>query len=339
MSRPKGSKNKPKEPIQETIQEPEAPNVDRKEDEVISPAPTPAYRARTALIEDIVSHNKDLQTEQDNEEHPEDLKEEEQEPPKVEEPPKEEEKLVVKHKFIVDGQEIELSEDEIRERIQKSSAADKRLAEATRLLEDAKKTTLHKEPPQPPAKTSSEADVDKQLVESISKAVLYGDEEQVTQAFAKILGKGRTVDPTQTQGMTPQQVQSYVMETLAYEKGLRLLETSPEQGGYADIYTDPVLKARFQQREAELRDVHQDKRSYADLYKSIGDEIRQWRENLVKQYIPPTGLEDRDKLKANTGVIRGAGGKPSVPQVSAPKSALERHEEVIEQTRRARGLN
>ena len=338
MARPKGSKNKPKEEIPEV-------QVETKEPEDVSyPQPTPAYRAKTALIEDIVAHNRELQEEQDQEqpeEQPEEKPAEEAPPetPKVEEPPKPEIPAVAKHKFIADGKEFELTEDEIRERIQKMESADRRLAEATRLLEDAKRqaATPHKEPPQPPAEPSSDADAE--LIKSATEAVLYGDEEQVAKAFAKILSKGRTIDPTPMQGMNPQQVQSYVMETLAYEKGLRLLETPPEQGGYADIYSDPVLKARFQQREAELRDVHQDKRAYADLYKSIGDEIRQWRDELIKQYVPPTGLENRDSLKAATGVVRGAGGKVPTPQVSAPKSALERHETEVERQRRARGFN
>lgn len=334
MSRPKGSKNKPKEPVQEEVNAPE---------EVIAPVATPAYRARTALIEDIVAHNKELREEADREEQTEntEIAEEQtetQSQENIQEPPKTEVPAVAKYNFVVDGEKLELTEDEIRERIQKSAAAEKRLAEATRLLEDAKRqaATLHEKPPQPPVKPSSETD-DAEFIQSAAKALLYGDEEQVTQTIKAILGKGRS-DPTQS-GITPERVASYVDEKLAFRDGMRLLETPPEQGGYADVYSDPVLKARFHQREAELRDVQQDKRPYVELYKSIGEEIRAWRDNLIKQHVPQTGLEDRDTLKAATGVVRGAGGKIPAPQVSAPKSALERHEAEIDRQRRARGLN
>ena len=97
-----------------------------------------------------------------------------------------------------------------------------------------------------------------------------------------------------------------------------------------------MLKGMFQRREAEYRDVQKDTRPYAELYKAIGDEIRTWRDALIAQNTPKTGLEDRDSKKATTGVVRGAGGKvPTAPLETRPKTL----EEKLESMRSRRGLN
>ena len=348
MARPRGSKNKPKAPetAPETVTE--TPNA-QPEDE-IKPTAEPAHKSRFSLLNEIHNSNKERyaqegEDDETTEENPPEPVEEskEEDKPEVKEPPKEENPVIAKRKFKIDGQEVELTDEEIIERVQKSGAVDKRLEQATKLLEDAKKTTLSPSNPAalPSASPPSKADVgldDKTLIQEVTKAVIYGDEGQVAKAFEALLGRGRSGDAaTQTKGMnSPQEIQSYVLETLAFERGKQLLETPPEQGGYADIKNDPMLFGMFQRREAELRDVHKDTRSYADLYKAIGDEIRTWKEALIAQHIPKTGLEDRDKLKATTGVVRGAGGKvPTAPLETRPKT----HEEKLESMRARRGLN
>ena len=348
MSRTKGSKNKPKEEIQEAPVEVAPVTVTAKKEEEVKPEAPPAHKSRNALLNEINDINKERHAqegyndEENNEGSDEPVKEV-QEPEEKEEitEPEKEVPLVAKRKFKIDGKDIELTEDEITERVQKSAAVDKRLEEATRMLEDARRATLAPKPSETPlpASPSSRADVgldEKDLIQNVTKAVMYGDEEQVTKAFEAILGRGRSGDAaTHTQGMKPQEVQSYVLETLAFERGKQLLETKPEQGGYSDIWEDPMLKGMFQKREAELRDVQKDVRPYADLYKAIGDEIRTWRDALIAQHTPKTGLEDRDKLKAATGVVRGAGGKVPAPLESKPKT----QEEKISAMRVARGLN
>lgn len=344
MARTKGSKNKPKEPVAPSeVTETVAQNAQPEDEE--KPAAPPAHVSRNARLTEINNTNKERYAQEGDdepEESPEDTDEvesQEEEKPEVKEPPKEELPVVGKRKFKIDGKEIELTEEEITERVQKSAAADKRLEEATRMLEDARRATLTSKPSDPlPASPSSKADAgdEKELVQNVTKAVMYGDEEQVTKAFEALLGRGRSGDAaTQTQGMKPSEIQSYVIETLAFERGKQLLDTPPEQGGYSDIWSDPMLKGMFQRREAEMRDVHKDVRPYADLYKAIGDEIRTWRDGLIAQHTPKTGLEDRDKLKAATGVVRGAGGKVPAPLESKPKS----QEEKISAMRAARGLN
>ena len=349
MSRPKGSKNRPRETVETPAsQVVEVVETVEKKEEEISTVAKPHYESRSALLKEINDTNKEKYAaegdEDEGEEPDSDVEEEAEEadkPAEIAEPPKEEIPVVGKKKFTIDGKEVELTEEQIIERVQKSAAADARLAEATRLLEDAKRTaaTLRPEPSnQPPAKTSPEADVgdDAKIIEKITQAVLYGDGEQVAEAFKPLLGRGRQAPDltTQTQGMTPQQVQGYVTETLAFEKGKQLLESPPEQGGYADVWSDPMLRGMFQRRENELRDA-KDNRSYVDLYKAVGEEIRGWLNKQIEQRTPKTGLEDREAAKRSTGVIRGAGGKVPTPAEMKPKS----HEDKLNEMRSRRGLN
>lgn len=234
-----------------------------------------------------------------------------------------------KRKFVVDGKDVELTEEQIVEYVQKSATVDQRMREATALLEDAKKRALptpeqHSRPlPVPP--DAGKAD---ELVSKLTKAVLQGTEEEIAQAFKEAIG-GR-----QTNQLTPEQVQALTLETIAFNEAKRLLDESPERGGFNDIFSDPILKAQFQRREDELRDAG-DKRPYRELYSAIGTEIRKWRDDFVTKHAPKTGLEDRDAAKRQTGVVRGAGGKlPAPPEVRAKS-----HDEKLEAMRRARGLN
>lgn len=345
MGRPLGSKNKPKEQAQEAQNDATTQDVP-KSSEAEGSIAVPAHKERSRLLEDIVEHNKELSAESDAETETvpetEETKESETQETQAQEAKEEKEeqksdtKTDAKKKYIVDGQEVEFTDEQITAFVQKHATADRRLAEATRLREDAAKATQTQPAPapQPSVSTSSATDVvkDDSLIQDVTKAVLYGDEEQVTKAVQALVGRGRqSTTPT----LTPVQIQSYVMETLAFERGKQILETQPDQGGYADIWSDPMMREMFKRKEDELR-AAKDTRPYAELYKAIGDELRTWRDNLVKQHIPKTGLEDREDAKRATGVIRGAGGKlPTVPLERAPKT----HEEILQSMRATRGLN
>ncbi len=336
MGRPKGSKNKPKE-IKEEIKE------DIKEEE--GELGEPHHQKRAAAIEEIAAQNRENREEpelvvdgdeivaapEEEIEVEEKTETSEIETEEKEEIPEEPEK----RKFIVDGVEKEYTDVEITAMVQKHGTADARLEEATNLLKDAQATqTVTPPTPEPPVSTSSEADVKESdtLAKDLTNAIVYGDEEQVAKAVEELLGKGREDTATQTQGMSPEQVQGYVDETIAFNEGKRLLDTPPDKGGYSDLWSDPVLKGEFQRRENVLRDAN-DPRSYVELYSHIGDEVRAWRDNLIKEHTPKTGLEDRDTAKRETGVVRGAGAKPTAPMESKP----ETHEEKLAKMQAARG--
>lgn len=352
MGRPKGSKNKEKEQPTGAVEQPEV--TPPSEDTTIT-AP-PAHKNRLSLLNEINDTNKErYASDDDAEETEESEKEVPRETPAKEETPSEDESdevpepvaakpeetpPVVKRKLTIDGVEKELTETEIIALAQKAGAVDSRLAEATRILEDAKRRTatptgappanaIPKDAAQPPAST----DVEQQaLISEISDAILYGDKDQVAAGFAKLLGTGRqTATP---KGLSPNDIQRTVLETIAFERAKTALETPPDQGGFSDIWMDTTFRKMFEARENELRDGG-DTRPYLDLYKHIAGELREWRDGMVKAHAPPTGLENRDQLKRASGIVRGGGGKTPVPTVTPPRTL----EDKLADMRRTRGLN
>ena len=369
MSRPKGSKNKPKEPVAELPagQVNEAAQVEDQ-----APTAKPAYLARAALLKEVSDTNKaryaeevaeaeatpvdsDIDTGSDNVSENQEAVSEEQTSAEVEaqpdaqteasaqavvpEPPK-------KRKFIIDGVERELTDEEITVLVQKSGTVDSRLAEATRILKDAQRQAATPRGAQPyaaipqdggqatqPSDTSqSDAARGQEIVQRITKSLLFGNEDQVQEAVSMLLGGGRQMA---TQSVNPGQIQGFVSETIAFENAKASLEKPVDQGGYADIWGDPMLKALFIRRDNELLD-SEDTRGYAERYKAIAEEIRNWKKEFIGKHIPKTGLEDRDTLKRQAGVVRGGGGKiPTAPLESKPKT----HDDVITGMRAARNLN
>lgn len=346
MAKKKAEKPETKVEVQEEVKE------ERKEDEP-KPSGTPHYKSRLAALNEIAETNRQARAEALAENAPEEKEEQAEE--QVEEETKQEAATVeveTKRKFIIDGKEVELTDEEITQHVQKSATADTRLREAARLFEDAKKlrtptptdvspaSPTHEHAPSngPLPASSADAGHADQLVGEITAAIVRGDEEQISQALRKAFGGQQGAQAAQlskAQGLEPEQVQRLVLETIAFNSAKQLLETPPEQGGFNDVWSDPLFQAQFERRESELRAAG-DKRPYRELYSAIAKELRDWRDQFISKHVPKTGLEDRDSLKAKTGVVRGAGGKvPATPLVSAPKS----HEEKIEAMRRARGLN
>lgn len=351
MARPKGSKNKPKE-VQAVQTTSEAPTTETASTESETPITArPAYLSRSALLKEVSDSNKERYAAENGQEEDQTPEQETEETENQEEQTSETEPEAVeqsqveatppqKRKLIIDGVEKELTDDEIIALAQKAGAVDSRLAEAERIRQDAKReaatlrgaqspaaTQSYDQPAtRPPAVSSSDADA-----AEITKTLMYGTEDQVRDAVAKLIGNGRS---NQFQGMNPNQIQGLVAETLAFERAKALLDTPPEQGGFNDIYSDQMLRGLFERREAQLRD-EGDKRPYQELYKSIGLEVRQWRDDLIKKNTPQTGLENRDQLKRSAGIVRGGGGKVIPPVESKPKTL----DETLDGMRRARGLN
>lgn len=354
--------------MKKPVQDGETQKIETETKVEMPPNAKPHYRSRAEQLKEIADDNRQAREEQQegaqDDEVAAELAAEEKEEPQEQEAAQEQQPEetntetveatppVEKHKLVIDGSERELTLDEVKALAQKAGAVDARLAEATRILEDAKRrSATHTDAQnyaathQPngqgnPPSAKPVADVENELIGQLSKAVMYGDETQVTEAFSKLLGKGRENSQlashvaTQTQGMSPREVQGFVLETLAFERGKQILESPPEQGGFSDVWNDPVLRSRFIQRDNELLD-QCDSRPYSERYSEIGKEIRSWKEDLIKKHTPQTGLENRDQLKRSTGVVRGAGGKPPAPVESKPKT----HEDKLEGIRRARGQN
>jgi hypothetical protein len=330
------AKKKVEEKVEVKAEVTEAKPVEKeaKETEVIAQsAAKPHHQHRLQALNEIAQSNReerDAALAEDETTVEEDLAEASkaaaEEEPEVETKPEAE---PVKRKFVVNGKEVLLTEDEIVERVQKSELVDVKLREANQLLEDARKRSLPTQERPSPLPVPPDAGND-ELVSKLTAAIVRGSEEEISQALKETMG-GRLAA---LQGLDPKQVHGQVEEAIAFNQAKALLDEPPERGGFSDILSDPMLKSQFERRENELRDAG-DKRPYRELYTAIGTEIRNWRNDFIAKHTPKSGLEDRDALKRQTGVVRGAGAKLPVPPEARPKT----HDEKLEGMRRARGLN
>lgn len=363
MGRTKGSKNKPKE-SSETTQE--TPSVETNDTESEKPTGRPAHLDRGKLLKEINDSNKERaaleaseeeQTEHQQEETNKDDQEQEtsdqthqetqteiDSPAQTTETPKETiSPPAQKRKLIIDGVEKELTDEEIIALAQKAGAVDSRLAEATRVLQDAQRTAATLRGAQPnaaiPSQSGSQteppagsgADV-REMAQKLSKGLMFGSEQEVQEAVAYLLGSGRHT-ATQLQGLNPAQIQGLVSDAVAFERQKALLDIPADQGGYADVWSEPMLQAEFKRRVDQSLDSG---KKYHEAFSESANEIRQWRNDLIKKHTPKTGLENRDQLKRATGIVRGGDSRlPTAPIESKPKN----HDEVLDGMRRARGLS
>lgn len=277
----------------------------------------PAYAARTSAMEEIANsvHERtsaelaefDEDTGQvivkapPKNEEPEEVPAEipHEEPKAVEPPPDDDETIVV------DGKEVKVKRDQLldagRRTLQKESAADRRLQEATEALNRAKayERSLLQARPSPDA------------VES----------EEVPSADA----------PNRSTQSTPD-LRAIVKQELWLDSADRAVDKFKED--YSDIVNDPFAMKLVVQLENERLD----KAAVEGVplgdpwkaYKAHGEEVRKW---LGKNKpATPVVSEDRLEQKRSTVTVVGAGARMPAPQTQKPLTTAEQ----IEEMRKAR---
>ena len=208
----------------------------------------------------------DDKTEEDTETEEAEVEQKEEEDTKEDE--KEPEKITVK----VDGEEQEVTKDDLIREYQKGQAADKRLEEATKLLKDAKDI-------QP-----SEKDADKEEEEEDAKpdfaaikanmvqAIQYGEDDDVDKAFEDLIGALGTGQDTPTLDKTA--IIAEVKEELKAENIVTNFGKEPKDGGYKDLQDDPKAYMLVQMEvDKLLKDG--DPNNWA-TYQKAGEETRKF---------------------------------------------------------------
>jgi hypothetical protein len=256
------------------------------------------------------------------EEKEEEPKETEQAAEQAEEQPKQDkeesepapavEKMV---RVKVDGVEKEVPESLIHDAgiraIQKESAADSRLAEATRLLKEAQQV-----------KETKKTSLPEMDVMQLLNRVRQGTDEDANEAASLLMGREQA---------TPEDIESAVEQRV-----LRKIEMN--QAGqwfieeYKDIAADPYLGSLAISEELRLRESG-DTRPYKEILKEVGDginkKLNEWRGG--KATISTS--TDKKERKADISNLPTASARKAAPEQPQPKTPSQ----IIDEMRKARG--
>ncbi len=247
-----------------------------------------------------------------------------------------------KRTLKVDGEEVEFDEDKIIDAgiraLQKESAADKRLEEATELLRQAKALSNNQneqQNSQPPVTTqgAETPTLATDEAKAIANAIQYGDEEESAEAIQKIFGRSQATQ--EIQQLSPADIQKAVSDQLAFNSAIEMLEKPPEDGGFGDLMSDPMLSKMVADKEAELR-TEKEWGSYHDLFTAAGNAIREWRNDLIgKSSGNVSDIKSRQQRKASANSTVSSASTTSSPAApEKPKSTSD----IIEEMRRSRSV-
>ena len=212
-----------------------------------------------------------------------------------------------KFKIKVNGKELELTQEELIERAQKVEAADTYLAEAARL----RKQALNPEPKQPSKEDAAAADMEERR--ALARAIQMGTEEEAIEAIAKLQSRGPSV--------TADDMARTVDERLNFKEAASKFESE-----FHDIMGDPVLRKMVLDKDLAALNAG-DKRDYYTRYADIGNEVRAWKDNLVKAAVPPVPPKDPSQAKLERKATVAA-----VPKVANAKTAAPVVEDETEET-------
>ncbi|MGH8472747.1 MAG: hypothetical protein ACREVJ_09915, partial [Gammaproteobacteria bacterium] len=247
-----------------------------------------------------------------------------------------------KRRVKVDGEDIEVTDDELVREYQKGRTADRRLEQAAQARKDleaeraqiaAERAELERMRAQPQAAAgdaeggSQATPIDDADNRTIYEALVSGDEEAALNAI-KQLRSGRPEAATNAT-----EIASQVRRQIAWEAAQGKFTNE-----YQDIIADPLLR---EIAANTLTETLKTAKSYDQAFQEAGDRTRAWvrgvggtQQDAVGQ--PPTdpGLADKQTRKERidnpTAINARAAGKPQ-EQAETPR-------DVIKQMRESRGL-
>ena len=265
-----------------------------------------------------------------------------EEPPAEEMPdaPAEEPPAAAKtRKIKVDGEEQEVPEDKVVEAgiraLQKESAADRRLQEATekltraeQLLATAEKRTAPPDKPESPPSGSPDADVT-----ALAKAIQFGTEDEVKAAVKTMLD--RQVPGRSDATPRPEEVVAVVEQRLEFKSALNKFQTE-----FKDVWDDPYLrKLAFDEDDRLQKEINAGNRepmNYLERFAEAGKAVREWRDRIAQPAGAPKvdiGADKRDR-KAAAGSLPTAGGRAApTPAPATPSNPTD----IVREMRQARG--
>jgi hypothetical protein len=165
-----------------------------------------------------------------------------------------------KHKIKVNGQEMELTTEELIARAQKIESADQYLAASKREAEALLASARQVEAP-----SQVDAPSPEEEYRELARKIQVGSEDEAANAIARLA----------TQRPSPStynvdEVAARTIDRIHFEEDFKWFSET-----YKDVFQDPNLKALAIQKDDELRRAG-DVRRYRDRYQEIGEDIRKW---------------------------------------------------------------
>jgi hypothetical protein len=295
------------------------------EDE-IKTSPTPERNPRNTVLNEIADGFRNARAAELAGDQDEDLEDpdEPDEPDDITDPdapPREGEEMVT---LIVDGVEKEVPQSKIYEvgtrALQKNYAADKRLAEATKLLEEAKQVTKRRQVDDDDEDETAPPSGDDDL-RTLAERIQYGSTEEVAEALKELTsrtgGNKELIEAATAQ----------IEEKRSYNEAFEQFKED-----FPTIAEDSNLMNMVAQRDSQLLDSG-DKRSYHERYTAIGQELTQWLESKGVQ-TTTREIDKRTQHKRTTShVSSGGGGRGGEKPPPKPRTRSE----VIADIAKARG--
>jgi len=205
--------------------------------------------------------------------------------------------------------------------LQKESAADVRLreasalhAEAQALFAQARQAAPAQQEAQPAqAPTQDEAD-------AIARAISSGDRGQTTAAIQHILSRG--ADAAAVEKLVQRNVAAHVSDVLAHREAVQQLESD-----IPDIKVNPIVQQFAATEERRLRMIDAQRgvsRPYVEVYRDVAKTLKEFRGVAAQPAQGSSVLAQRQIAKANTpAAVPGASATPASQATKRPPTARE----------------
>jgi hypothetical protein len=152
-----------------------------------------------------------------------------------------------KYKFKVNGEETELTGEEVLRRVQKDVSADVRMRRATEMMREAEAMQLAIQQQQaaaPAASATPAVAVDPGVTKKFTSALFAGDEDTATQAFQEAVSSAVAAATASNQGavrptpVDPVAIAAQVRQQIAIDSAL-----AQSRQDYPQLYADPDIEA------------------------------------------------------------------------------------------------
>jgi len=248
--------------------------------------------------------------------------------------------------LVVDGEKRKVPLSKVHDAgiraLQKESAADKRLEEATRIKEEALKLVANVKP------SAEQVDADKVSAEKLGELRnnfihqnLYGTEEEAAEAMVEwekaLISFAGTAQPTPS--FDPNDLKVVLKQVTLEER----IYAPPEEGGYGDLMADPILRDQTALYVDKLVAAGEGSLDDFETYRKAGDAMRLIGSTLSPNYKAPIlekgkaiSFEEKKEKKRKIDNLKSASSKAQIEDAEE-ESGEESASSVIAQMRKDRG--